>query len=342
VIGKKVVNAKGKASKAARIGSLLDYIRPPDRAESEEKCAYYGARGFVTDSPGGHRAEMIALAQDAVRSRDPVNHYILSWREGEVPLPAQIEQAVTFFLDELGLKDHQAVYGLHSDTDNLHLHVVINRVHPETLRVVKIDGGFDLEAVHRAVARIEHAQGWLSEHRARYQIDERAEVVRSPREQTELRRPTQDKCDHEMHSGCRSVERIAIEAAAPIIADSMSWAELHVALADKGFRYERTGSGAKVFVGDVAVKASRVARSASLNRLEERLGPYRPPPQDLHVRPIEAGPLRPELTSWRGYSEERAKYYASRTDAWRQARQSAFRQLRWPRAIAQHVTCSPG
>jgi hypothetical protein len=163
MIGKKVRNAKGGASKAARIGSLLDYIRAPLRVGSDERCAYYGARGFVTDSPGGHRAEMIALAQDAARSSDPVNHYILSWREGEVPVPEQIEQAVTLLMEEQGLEDHQVVYGLHADTDNLHLHIVVNRVHPETLRVTKIHNGFDVEAVHRAVARIEHAQGWQSE-----------------------------------------------------------------------------------------------------------------------------------------------------------------------------------
>lgn len=320
MIGKKVLNAKGGGSKAARIGSLLDYIRAPHRADSDEKCAYYGARGFLTDSPGGHRAEMVALAQDAARSSDPVNHYILSWREGEVPLPEQVEEAVTLFLDELGLEGHQAVYGLHSDTDNVHLHIALNRVHPETLRVVKIHGGFDLEAVHRAVARIEHAQGWMPERRARYQVNERGEVVRSSRQQIEPRRPTQDKCDREAHSGYRSAERTAIEEAAPIIASAKSWEELHIALAERGMRYERTGSGAKVFVGDTALKASRVARDASLGKLERRLGPYRAALERLEVKSVEPRPLRPELPGWERYSEERAKYYSEKRHAWQRLR----------------------
>jgi hypothetical protein len=320
VIGKKVLNAKGGGSKAARIGGLLDYIRAPQRAGSDEKCAYYGARGFLTDSPGGHRAEMVALAQDAARSSDPVNHYILSWREGEVPLPEHVEQAVTLFLDELGLADHQVVYGLHSDTDNIHLHIAVNRVHPESLRVVKIHRGFDLEAVHRAVARIEHAQGWMPERRARYQVNERGEAVRSPREHAEPRRPAQDKCDREAHTGHRSAERTAIEEAGPIIASASSWDELHVALAERGMRYERTGSGAKVFVGDTAVKASRVTRDASLGKLERRLGPYRAAPVGLPVQSLEARPLRPELPGWQQYSEERAQHYAEKGHAWQQVR----------------------
>ena len=61
---------------------------------------------------------MIALSQEAVRSKDTINHYVLSWREGEQPSPEQVEEAVSIFMDELGVKDHQAIYGLHADTDN--------------------------------------------------------------------------------------------------------------------------------------------------------------------------------------------------------------------------------
>jgi hypothetical protein len=274
VIGKKVMNAKGERSKATRIGALLDYIRAPEREGSEEKCAYYAGRGFLTDSPGGHRAEMIALAQDAARSADPVNHYILSWREGEVPTPEQIEQAVSLFVDELGLRGHQVAFGLHADTDNLHLHVAVNRVHPDTLRVIKINRGFDVEAVHRAVARIEHAQGWMPEQRRRYAVDEKGRTVRSTLAQAEPRRPGPAKCDRESHSGQPSAERVAIELAAPIIALASSWEELHEALAEQGMRFERVGSGAKVFVGEIAVKASRVARGASLGSGSDRTGPH--------------------------------------------------------------------
>jgi hypothetical protein len=188
-------------------------------------------------------------------------------------------------------------------------------VHPETLRVVKINRGFDLEAVHRAVARIEHAQGWLPERRARYEVNECGEVVRSPRQQVESRQPTQDKCDRETHTGYRSAERIAIEEAGPIIASVRSWEELHVALAERGMRYERTGSGAKVFVGNTAVKASRVARDASIGKLERRLGPYRTAPEGLAVKLVEARPMRPELPGWDQYSEQRAKYFAEQRHA---------------------------
>jgi hypothetical protein len=151
-------------------------------------------------------------------------------------------------------------------------------------------------------------------------VNDRGEVVRSVREQIELRRPSQDKCDREAHSGYRSAERTAIEEAAPIIASAKSWEELHVALADRGMRYERTGSGAKVFVGDAAVKASRVARDASLGMLERRLGPYCAAPEALEVKVVDARPLRPDLPGWQQYSAERATYYVEKRFAWEQLR----------------------
>ena len=55
---------------------------------------------------------------------------------------------------------------------------MINRVHPTTLEVIESNQGFDLEAAHRAVARIEHAQGWRREARERYRVQEDGVVQR--------------------------------------------------------------------------------------------------------------------------------------------------------------------
>ena len=63
------------------------------------------------------------------------------------------------FLDEMGLAEHQAIYALHRDTQNWHLHLAVNRVHPETEKLVTVNNGFDLEVAHRAIARIEQQPG---------------------------------------------------------------------------------------------------------------------------------------------------------------------------------------
>lgn len=283
MIVKKVKNPKKSASKAVRISRLTDYIREPARENAQEKCIYAGARGFITDEPRSQTVEMIALSQEAVRSKDTINHYVLSWQEGEQPSPEQVEEAVSIFMDELGVIDHQAIYGLHADTDNIHLHITINRVHPETLKTLEINKGFDIEAAHKAIARIEHAQGWQREQNGRYQVLESGELGREYIDPDKPRQPDQTKIDMENRTGEKSAVRIAIEQGTEILRSAKSWQALHQQLGEKGLRYERFGSGAKIFVGDVPVKASDIDRNASLGKMQKRLGIYEPPQEKANV-----------------------------------------------------------
>ncbi|URR10764.1 TraI/MobA(P) family conjugative relaxase [Enterobacter roggenkampii] len=313
MIVKKVKNPQKAASKAVRISRLTGYIREPERENSQEKCIHAGARGFITDEPQSQTAEMIALSQEAVRSKDTINHYVLSWREGEQPSPEQVEQAVTIFMEELGVKDHQAIHGLHADTDNLHLHLAINRVHPETLKVVKINNGFDIEAAHKAIARIENVQGWQREQNGRYQVLENGQLGREHIDKDKPRQPAQPKRDMENRTGEKSAERIAIEDGAPIIKKAQTWEQLHRELSAKGMRYEKTGSGATLFVGDVGVKASSADRDASLSKLQKRLGAYQPPPQRQQVAQREPEPIKPNVPGWNDYITGRKAHYADKT-----------------------------
>ena len=303
MIVKKVKNPKKSSSKAARVGNLAEYIRDAERKDSTEKTIYTDARGFLAETPDGQAAEMLALAQEAVKSKDPINHYVLSWQEGEQPTPAQVEEAVTIFLDELGLKEHQAIYGLHADTDNMHLHIMVNRVNPDTLHVVKPNRGFDIEAAHKAVARIEKAQGWEREQHGRYQVQEDGTVSKAQRDPDKPRpkQPDQPKRDQEHRTGEKSAERIGIEQAGPIIKRAQSWQELHRELAKVGIRYERTGSGAVMHVGDVTVKASSADRAAGLGQLQKRLGEYQPAPDRHPVADRKPEPVR-QTQGWETYN----------------------------------------
>ena len=315
MIVKKVANPLKSSSKATRIASLVDYIRTPESESATEKCIHAGARNFDARLPGAQTAEMIALAELGVRSRDPIEHYILSWREGEHPAPDQVEEAVDILLDEMGVKDHQVVYGLHADTDNTHLHVVINRVHPVPdihpktrelrFRVVKINRGFDREAAHRAGVRIEHAQHWRPDANKRYQvcgIDAHGKPVleRAPRGSDRQLQPGQQELDRERRIGRKSATRIAIETALPILEQAPAWQDVHARLARYAMRYEETERGALIRVGDQPVKASKLGRSATLAALEARLGPYEAadPDRTQRLRPRDAARLVRDADGW--------------------------------------------
>ena len=53
MIVKKVKNPQKAASKAVRVSRLTDYIREPERENSQEKCIHAGR---VDSSPMNHRA----------------------------------------------------------------------------------------------------------------------------------------------------------------------------------------------------------------------------------------------------------------------------------------------
>ena len=276
MIAKKIKNPNKASSKAERIKKLSDYICKPERENSLEKCIYSGARGFLSEIHNGRVAEMIALSQEAVKSPDTINHYVVSWQAGEQPTNEQIERCVDIYLEELGLKEHLTIYGLHADTDNIHLHIEVNRVDPESLKVIKPNKGFDIESLHKATARIEHEQDWKREDNGRYLILENGELARAHTDYKIPKKPPQPIADIENLTGEKSAIRIASENCTQIFKTASSWQGLHYELAEMGFRYERTGSGATIFIGDIGAKASTVYRPASLPSLQKKLGPYEP------------------------------------------------------------------
>jgi hypothetical protein len=118
VIVKKIGTSKTAApkSKASNVRALIDYIAGVATGGEGEKVEDRGAVNLLNIDHDGQVQEMADLAEVARRSHQPVQHWILSWREGEQPTRAQAREAVGMFLAEMGLGEHQAVYALHRDT----------------------------------------------------------------------------------------------------------------------------------------------------------------------------------------------------------------------------------
>ena len=198
-------------ARSGRVERLADDAQRPGAGPTREKCIHAGARGFLATDRAAQKVEMLGLAQVSAHSKDPIGHYVLSWQPGEQPTPAQVEEAVDLLLDEMELTGHQVFYGLHVDTDNVHLHVMVNRVHPTSRQVVQSNRGFDLEAVHRAVARIEHAQGWRREARGRYRIHADGALRREPDPEPQDGRPHRSSPYPPVRAGgAKSAERAAL------------------------------------------------------------------------------------------------------------------------------------
>jgi hypothetical protein len=314
VIVKKVPTKKNAAPKSRGLHArdLCDYIAGPEAGDVDEKVEHRGAVNLLNLDHESQVQEMADLAETGRRSPQPVQHWILSWRQGEHPTTAQAEEAVRMFLGELGLAEHQCIYAVHRNTDNYHLHLAINRVHPETERVVTVNGGFDIEVAHRAIARIEHAQAWQREAGGRYQVLEQGEVRRAERPRPRLPEPSTRARDFENRTGEKSAQRSAIDEGAEVLRRAKTWGELHVRLAEYGMRFEKKGSGAILWVGEVAVKASVAGRDCSFSALEKRLGTFVPGPDGTKARRRVPEAIEPGVAAWREYAVQRHAHYRGR------------------------------
>ncbi|MCI4652607.1 relaxase/mobilization nuclease domain-containing protein [Sphingomonas aquatilis] len=383
---KQVSRATGAEVRAHFI-ALVNYLRDADPAALEllglADHAEHALLGYVTDQAhGGEKVDLIGyrnvtpqfdraqaemLAQIArARGTDPIEHYVISWAENEHPTPEQVEEALTLLMRVLNLEEHQAIYAAHRNTRHYHVHVAVNRVHPETGTVVAAGDGWQLNAAGQAAALIEHRQGWSAEAGAQYQVDAdgvrhidsgrlvrhvdgRATAVHPPDRRT-LDKPVDKRLSrgargYEARTGRMSFERIAMTIAAPIIARARSWDELHEGLGKEGLGYARYGTnGARITMGEREISASIAARDAALTQLAQadRLGAFRAgtPEQIVRRKPryLPGQERRP------GYEAARAAHAgavtAAREQLGAQRAQARAAIIAWQRSFAAQINAS--
>ena len=131
-------------------------------------------------------AEMNRVANENARVKDPVYHYQLCWQPGERPTQRQWESAAKKTIQQLGFDEHQYILGAYSDTEHFHVHLMVNRVHPETYRAHYPQ--FSKRSLDKTLREIEAEQGWKHSH-GLYRWDERTRqaVRNTPEQMRELR-----------------------------------------------------------------------------------------------------------------------------------------------------------
>ncbi len=144
---------------------------------------------------------------------------------------------------------------------------------------------------------------------------ENGELGREHIDTEKPQQPDQVIRDREQRSGEKSAQRIAIEDGAALIKSATDWQTLHRQLAEKGIRYEKKGSGAMLYVGEVAIKPSSVDRAASLPHLQKRLGAYQPPSDRLNIVERKPEPIQAAQPGWETFITDRQAHYAARNAA---------------------------
>ena len=150
-------SSQNRLMPSSKFDDLVNYSTNKSNKETKaDKCI--AIRSHLIADITTASLEMNAVALQNTRCIDPAYHFILSWPEHEKPVPDAIFDAAEHAIAALGLSEHQYVVAIHGNTDNMHCHVSINRVHPETFKSHNLY--FPVKALHMAARESEIKHGW--------------------------------------------------------------------------------------------------------------------------------------------------------------------------------------
>src|ERR1700730_2388744 len=205
-----------------------------------------------TDTTWAVREIAATQRLNARAKSDRTYHLLISLRAGENPDAKTLRVIEERFCHELGYAEARPPSVIHHDTDNVHIHVAINKIHPKTLTLH--DPIRDYKKRSKLCAILEHELGLAQDNHQRRQS--RGNEV-TPK------------------SGQESLQ-VWLQRHAQGFIDATTWEEFHgiadahgvrLALRANGFVFTHLRSG-------IHVKASSIDRKLAKTALEARLGTF--------------------------------------------------------------------
>jgi hypothetical protein len=282
----------------SRLGKLVPYML---RGKGEERCTWYMAGNLE----GLDRREDAELAVEVMELLQKGNtraqgnktyHLVLSFHpEDRCLTPVELEDVVRQAVGAAGLAEHQYIAVRHSEQEHEHLHVAVNKIHPETLKI---------HHPYQAIRAFQALASTLEEELDLHRVD-----------RTRGRSQSHRARNFEAHRGIESFSRWARRniGGAKELDGVASWAILHEELKRFGVRIVRRGNGLAIVDatrGHLVCKASALGRGWSKERLCERYGEFVGGPEAAEVareqvQPYQERPLGRALEDglWREYRE---------------------------------------
>jgi hypothetical protein len=252
--------------------NYLGFKKDPNTGELARRSELLISDSLLSERTA--QAEMKAVASENLRVNDPVYHYQLCWQEGEQPSKAQWKAAAEKSIRSLGFEAHQYVIAPHTDTDHFHVHIMVNRVHPETYRAHYPE--FSKRTLDQTIREIEAEQGWKeSKGLFRWDLEQNKAIQNTPDEMRAAQREGEYKSKDkranklEVHTDTESLQAYAKGAPAKELAElmkssrSITWLDIHTLMSKYGLEVERgdkSGYKIRAIGTDLRVKASSAFR----------------------------------------------------------------------------------
>jgi hypothetical protein len=267
MIAKKVTMRSQRKSSMAE---LIDYLTDEQDQEGPESLVGYMTSdqgktsrvGDVTITNCHATNAMWAAAEmravQAMNTRavsDKTYHMIVSFREGEQPSSDHLKQIEARLCDALGFREHQRISVVHHDTDNLHLHIAINKIHPRS---------FNLHEPYY-------------DHRTRSKVCAELEIefnLERDNHQAQKNGAEANAANMTARTGIGSLLVWIQQTCKTELEQAASWEAFHAVLRANGLEIRQRANGFVFVARDGTMcKASSVSRTLSMPALLTRLGP---------------------------------------------------------------------
>jgi hypothetical protein len=247
-----------KSVEKSNFASLVRYLC--DTQHKQERLGWVAVTNCSSATPDAAAREVLATQARNTRAKsDKTYHLIVSFRPGEQVEEATCRTIEARLCDGLGLGTHQRVSALHYDTDSVHLHVAINKIHPSKYTIH--NPYYDHPKLGQLCTALEQEYGLAPDNHC-------------PRQRGAACRAA----DMERHGGLESLLGWIRRMCQEQILAARSWIDLHQVLQTHGLALHERGTGFVVMASNgTAVKASSIDPSCSRPKLEQRLGGYAPP-----------------------------------------------------------------
>ena len=254
MIAKRIALRNQQMSSFAR---LVQYITGTQ--EKHERVGTIRVTNCQSEVPAWAALEAEAVQANNTRTRmDKTYHLLISFREGDAPSEDTMRAVEDRICETLGYGEHQRVSAVHYDTDHMHIHLAINKIHP--IRFTAHEPYYDKRALGALCIKLEQE----------YTIAADNHVPRMTQGEARAQ-------DMEKASGIESligwIKRGVLSEL--IICDS--WQEMHALLAKNGLTMAERGNGLVIVdKRGIGAKASSVSRYLSKPALEKRMGAFKP------------------------------------------------------------------
>lgn len=240
------------------------YIAGHSHGHTPERVKWAYGRNLETGDPDQAARTMQATADQNPRCTNPVYHITLAFDPRDAAAgrldDRAMREATDDTIERMGLGKHQALVYAHRDTDHPHVHILANRVHPETLRV---------HSRHNERQR-------LLQHCRDIARERGLNVARAPAREHDRSRPSEpdDRNPRRNQPTPKKREdtRATRDELRDVFREARSWDDLTARLNDRGYHLAPKGQGLIVSDGETYAKLSDMGKDVRKSLLEKRFG----------------------------------------------------------------------